>query len=66
MNRGFKVADHPRRTGANPSPPTGIIVKHLKTAWQPSGHCPSHVFFEAQAHPIVSVCPIKRCLDGDF
>ena len=66
MNRGFKVGDHPRRKGANPSPPTGIVVKHPKTTWQPVGHCPSHMFFEAQTHSIVSVGPIKRCLDGDF
>ena len=41
---GFKVAGHLKHKGATPSPPAGLVVKHPKTAWQPSGHCPSHVF----------------------
>ena len=65
-DKGFKVAGHLKHIGATPRPPAGIVVKNRKTAWQPNGHCPSHVFFEAQTHPIISVCPIKECLNGEF
>ena len=71
-DKGFKVAGHPRHKWATPSPPARIVVKHPKTIWQPSGHCPSRMFFcflfffKAQTHPIIGVYPIKGCLKGDF
>ena len=63
---GFNVAGHMRHEGATPSPPDGIVVKHTKTAWQPSGHCPRHVLFKAQTHPIISICCIKESFIGDL
>ena len=53
---GFKVARH---KGAAPGPPAGIVVKHPKTAWQPSGHCPSHVFL-GTGTPSNQCLPYKR------
>ena len=41
---GIKVAGHLRQKGAIPSPPAGIVVKHPKQAWQPSGPRPSYMF----------------------
>ena len=59
MLLSFKVDRHLKHIGATPSPPAWIVVKYPKKAWQPSGNCPSRVFFEAQTHPIISVCAIK-------
>ena len=56
---GFKVAGHLRHKGATPSPSAGIVVKYPKTAWQPSGHCPSHVFLGTDI-PNNQCMPYKR------
>ena len=52
---GYRVAGHLRHKGATPRPPAGIVVKHPKTAWQPSGHCPSHMF-------LCTDTPSNQCL----
>ena len=62
---GFKVARHLRHKGATPGLPAGIVVKHPKTAWQPSGHCPSHMFLGTDT-PNNQFCPVKECFKGEF
>ena len=52
---GFKVAGLLRHKGATSSPPAATVVKHPKTAWQPSGHCSSHVLLGTDT-------PNNRCL----
>ena len=63
---GFKVAGHLRHKGANPSPLAGTVIKHHKTAWQPSGRVPAMCFLGTDTPNNQCLSPIKECFKGDF